>query len=197
MEKGKNLKNTCKLPCGKSTGIYWKAQDKKSKVITIKRKVVVCTVTTATPTLYRGTIASKLPDNSTNKQGGLLAYSCAFMAVQYVVILIPISPPSWNSSPKLGTKMMNMCSVDIFADGVVAMSMRDRWVEKMLQSLTCIQYSRHVSLLLSSPMSTSLHVTEDSVSQVLESGPYIHRRSGQYSILSAMALITRIGVNIV
>ena len=50
VEKGKNLKNTCKLPCGKNTGTYWKVQGKKSKVITIKRKVVVCTVTAATPT---------------------------------------------------------------------------------------------------------------------------------------------------
>ena len=49
-EKEEFEKNTCELPCGENARTYWKVQGKKGKVITIKRKVVVCTLTAATPT---------------------------------------------------------------------------------------------------------------------------------------------------
>jgi hypothetical protein len=49
-EKEEFEKNTCESPCGENARTYWKVQGKKGKVITVKRKVVVCALAAATPT---------------------------------------------------------------------------------------------------------------------------------------------------
>jgi hypothetical protein len=55
-EKEEFEKNTCESPCGENARMYWKVQGKKGKVITVKRKVVVCALAAATPTLHDGAI---------------------------------------------------------------------------------------------------------------------------------------------
>ena len=69
-EKEEFEKNTCELPCGENARTYWKVQGKKGKVITVKRKVVVCTLAAATPTKHSdrrtvsGGLATEIRDHA-------------------------------------------------------------------------------------------------------------------------------------